>query len=119
MKKSIHIATLLAAFGLLGLTTGWAQDTGSNEPALQPASPIVAPVRTDTDNVTSPNPEVQPLNSGGKTCGLKGNASLVGAVSARVPGAKTNQTPLSCRQQCGTDNLCYYCCLHPDPRHCF
>jgi hypothetical protein len=32
---------------------------------------------------------------------------------------KTNQTPLTCRQQCGTDNLCYYCCLHPDPSHCF
>jgi hypothetical protein len=121
MRKSIHIATLLAAFGLLGFTRGWAQDTGSKEPAIQPARPIVAPVQTDTANVTSPNPEVQPLNSGGKTCGLKANPSSAGAVSVRTKGAQTKTlgTPISCRKMCGTDNLCYYCCLHPDPSHCY
>jgi hypothetical protein len=121
MRRSIHIATLLAAFGLLGLTTSWAQDT-PKEPALQPASPIVAPVQTDTANVTGPNQDVQPSNpqySGGKTCGLKANASSAGAVSARTKGAQTKRTPVSCRQMCGQDNLCYMCCLHPDPSHCY
>jgi hypothetical protein len=124
MRKSIHIATLLAAFGLLGLTRGWAQDTGGKEPALQPASLIVAPVQTDTANVASPNPDAQPsnpLNSGGKTCRLQANASSAGALPARTKGAqpKTLGTPISCRKTCGTDNLCYYCCLHPDPSHCY
>jgi hypothetical protein len=63
----------------------------------------------------------QPQNTVTKTCGIPANAGSAGGFSARAKGAqpKTQQTPASCRKQCGSDTLCYICCLHPDPSHCF
>jgi hypothetical protein len=40
-------------------------------------------------------------------------------VSSAAASRKMSHTPLSCRQMCGSDTLCYICCLHPDPSHCF
>jgi hypothetical protein len=104
MRKSIHIATFLAAFGLLAFC---------EEPAAKPADPIVPAVRTETSSKVEPPPA--PQNTVFKTCAVKAN------VSARGKGVKTKtaQTPASCRQQCGSDNLCYQCCLHPSPKNCF
>jgi len=140
MKTSIYIATLMAAFGLLGLSTDSSLDAAGKEPvklqgkdtraAQTPPRSTAAPEITNTSPVIASSVEAttagdagphsqtpaQPHQPGEKSCGPADiPASFLSSVAA---SRKMSQTPLSCRQACGSDTLCYICCLHPDPRHC-
>src|SRR5215831_1625762 len=117
MKRLMHIATLLAAFGLLGVTAGWSLDNSGKEPAgLKHTSAQAAHERESP--AAAEGVQAPPATDASGTRGCAVNSQLASAALHSGRGLRRYTpagTPLTCRLKCGDDDLCMYCCLHPVP----